>query len=156
VAVFPLLLALGAGKLAQVLGGDGQGLPTDLAWATAYAGDGPWGSLAPDVPSHPAQVYEGIATLLLLQVMAVLAARGALRAGDGSALLVGLGLWALLRAGVATTWRDAPVVGPLVVEQLVALGLATACGVILLVGWWQRRAGQAAGPPGGLSETGAR
>ena len=43
----PLLVALGAGKLAMVLGGSGQGSPLDAAWATAYLGPGPWGSLAP-------------------------------------------------------------------------------------------------------------
>jgi phosphatidylglycerol:prolipoprotein diacylglycerol transferase len=133
VAIFPLLLALGAGKLAQVLGGDGQGLPTDLPWATAYAAEGPWGSLGPEIPSHPAQVYEGLATLLLLQVMAILAARGILRTAEGSALLVGLGLWAAVRAVVAISWRDAPVLGPLKAEQLIALGLAGGCAAILLV-----------------------
>ena len=48
--------------------GSGQGQPSDLSWATAYPGAGPWGSLAPALPSHPAQVYEGIATLVILVV----------------------------------------------------------------------------------------
>ena len=50
-----LLFALGEGKLAMMLGGSGQGLPSDAPWATAYLGPGPWGSLAPEVPSHPSQ-----------------------------------------------------------------------------------------------------
>jgi prolipoprotein diacylglyceryltransferase len=132
VAIFPLLLALGTGKLVQVLGGDGQGSPTDLPWGTLYAGDGPWGSLGPDIASHPAQVYEGIAVLLLLQLMTVAVARGAFRASDGSALLVGLGLWAAIRAVVAFTWRDEPILGPFRVEQLLALGLAAGCAAILV------------------------
>ena len=56
----PLLFALAAGKLIGLLGASGQGMPSDVAWATAYVGPGPWGSLAADVPSHPAQAYEAI------------------------------------------------------------------------------------------------
>ena len=56
--IVPLLLALAAGKAAMVLGGDGQGVPWDGNLATAYLGPGPWGSLAPAVPSHAAQAYE--------------------------------------------------------------------------------------------------
>ena len=33
-----------------------------LAWATAFLGPGPWASLAPALPSHPSQAYEGFAT----------------------------------------------------------------------------------------------
>ena len=90
VAVFPLLLALGAGKCAEVLAANGQGLPSEVAWATLYKGDGPWGSLVPEMPSHPAQLYEGLLVLLLLQLMAILAARGAFRSVDGTALFAGL------------------------------------------------------------------
>ena len=50
----------------MVLGGTGQGQPWLGDWATAYLGEGPWGSLAPALPSHPSQAYEGIATLVIL------------------------------------------------------------------------------------------
>jgi phosphatidylglycerol:prolipoprotein diacylglycerol transferase len=132
VAVFPLLLALGTAKLVGVLGADGQGAPTDAAWGTLYVGDGPWGSLAPDIASHPSQAYEGIATLLVLQVMTILVARSVFRRPDGAALLVGLALWAGVRAIVATTWRDAPVLGPLLAEQLIALSVAAGCALLLV------------------------
>jgi prolipoprotein diacylglyceryltransferase len=132
VAIFPLLLALGIGKLVQVLGGDGQGVAADLPWATSFAGEGPWGSLGPEIASHPAQVYEGIATLVLLLVMAALAGRGAFRSLDGSAFIVGLGLWALLRAVAAAFWRDAAALGPLKAEQAIALSVAALCGLLLL------------------------
>ena len=88
VAVLPLLLALGAGKLTMVLGGAGQGLPSDLAWATAYLGPGPWGSLAPALPSHPSQAYEGIGTLVVLLVFVLVLAG----AGLGAFLADGRGL----------------------------------------------------------------
>ena len=66
--ILPLLFGLAAGKLTMVLGGDGQGVPWDGLWATAYLGPGPWLSLAPDVPSHPSQVYEALATIGVLGV----------------------------------------------------------------------------------------
>ena len=68
-AALPALFALGAGKLTLILTGSGQGLPSTDDWATAYLGAGPWGSLAPAIPSNPSQAYEGIATLAILLVL---------------------------------------------------------------------------------------
>ena len=76
----PLLIAIGGGKLAMAVGGSGQGLPLEAAWSTAYLGTGPWGSLAPALPSHPAQLYEGFATLILALVLVV----GGIGSGSGS------------------------------------------------------------------------
>jgi len=42
IAALPVLVVIGTGKLAMVLGGSGQGQPWDGSWATAYLGDGPW------------------------------------------------------------------------------------------------------------------
>jgi phosphatidylglycerol:prolipoprotein diacylglycerol transferase len=136
IAALPVLVTLGAGKLATVLGGRGQGLPSDASWATAYLGPGPWGSLAPDVPSIPSQAFEGLATLAaLLLVMGVLAVPG-LRRPDGRAFLIGVGLWALVRFIVASTWRDPMVVGPFRAEQLIDIAIVIGClaGVIILIG----------------------
>ncbi len=135
IATLPVLVALGAGKLATALGGRGQGLPSDATWATAYIGPGPWGSLAPEVPSVPSQALEGLATLaVLLLVMGVLTVPG-LRRPDGRAFLVGVGLWALVRMIVATTWRDPAVVGPIRAEQLIDQAIIGGClaGVIILI-----------------------
>jgi phosphatidylglycerol:prolipoprotein diacylglycerol transferase len=121
VAAMPLLLALGFGKAALVLGGTGQGAPSEATWATAYLGPGPWGSLAPSVPSHPAQLYEAIACVVVLLVLIALAASGSFFRHDGRILALGLVLWSLVRIGVATTWRDEAVLGPLRMEQLLAL-----------------------------------
>jgi prolipoprotein diacylglyceryltransferase len=135
IAALPVLVALGTGKLAMVLGGRGQGLPSDESWATAYLGPGPWGSLAPEVPSVPSQALEGLATLaVLLLIMGVLAVPG-LRRPDGRSFLVGIGLWALARTIVASTWRDPLVAGPFRMEQLIDLGIFLACviGIVLLV-----------------------
>ena len=126
VAAMPTLLALGFGKAATAIGGGGQGSPSDLPWATAYIGTGPWGSLAPATPSHPAQVYEALATVAVLLVIIAILAAGGFARRDGRLFLVAIGLWALARAAVAETWRDPAVLGPLNAGQLLAIGLALA------------------------------
>lgn len=134
-AAVPLLFALAAGKAALVLGGDGQGLPSDLPWATAYVGPGPWGSLAPEVPSHPAQAYEALTSTLALVAVGGLLRAGGFRSLDGRALAVGLALWAAGRFLVAFVSREAEILGPLRAEHLVSaalIGLAGAWFVALV------------------------
>lgn len=124
VGTVPVLFALGAGKLAMALGGAGQGQPSDLSWATVYVGAGPWSTLAPAVPSHPSQVYEGIAGLLLAVVSALALAIGAFRGRDGRVFVLAIGAWALLRLAASLTWRDPAVVGPLSAAGVIALVVA--------------------------------
>jgi len=125
--VLPVLFILAAGKLASVLAGEGQGLPSDLAWATTYAGAGPWASLAPDVASHPSQVYEAIATTVVIVLVALGLRSGAFGHRDGAALLTGVALWAIARGVVAFTWRDAAVAGPFRAEHLVLAVVVVGC-----------------------------
>ena len=135
IAALPVLVAIGSGKLAMVLGGRGQGVPSDADWATTYLGAGPWGSLAPELPSVPSQALEGLATMVvMLLVMGVLAVPG-LRRPDGRVFLAGFGLWALARLIVSSTWRDPVVAGPFRAEQLIDLGIVVGCvvGVVILV-----------------------
>ncbi len=129
----PLLFVLGAGKLVMVAGGAGQGQPTDLPWATAYLGPGPWSSLAPELPSHPSQAYEGIAALAVLLVLTLALATNAVRARDSRIFFAGLGAWAVARAALATTWRDPAVVGGLNAGSLVAIAVALGCGLAWVV-----------------------
>jgi phosphatidylglycerol---prolipoprotein diacylglyceryl transferase len=129
--VLPVLFAIGAGKLAMALGGSGQGVPWDGAYATAYLGPGPWGSLAPGIPSHAAQVYEGVAAFLVVFALVFLLTAGAFARRAGELFLLGIALWALARAGVAALWRDPAVVGPLNMGQVIALGVAG--GALLLL-----------------------
>ncbi|HEY2916763.1 MAG TPA: prolipoprotein diacylglyceryl transferase family protein [Candidatus Limnocylindrales bacterium] len=128
----PLLAVLAMAKLSGVLGATGQGLPATLPWATAYAGPGPWGSLAPDVASHPSQVYEAV--LIGLAIVGLIAAGrlGVLARGNGGALYLALGLWALARFVVAFTWRDPVAIGPLRIDQVLSL-LVVALAAIGLV-----------------------
>ena len=123
----PLLFTLAAGKLIGVLGGSGQGLPSDVDWATAYLGAGPWGSLAADMPSHPSQVYEAILVAVIVVAMALVTRHPFVQRVDGSALFAALGLWALARFVVAFTWRDPAVAGVLRMEQVLLIGVALAC-----------------------------
>jgi prolipoprotein diacylglyceryltransferase len=142
-AVVPLLLTLGLGKLAQLLGGSGQGVPFDGPWAVAFGGAGPWVSALPDVPAHPAQVYEGLWLLAGIPLALMWAARrgvgGSLReqlsADHGSGrLFAGLLLWFMLgRLLVGFTWRDDKLFGPLNVEQAIALACLLGVGIGLLL-----------------------
>ncbi|HSS35706.1 MAG TPA: prolipoprotein diacylglyceryl transferase family protein [Patescibacteria group bacterium] len=139
-AAIPMLLALGLGKAANVLGGSGQGLPSLADQATRYLGPGPWGSLGADIPSLPSQIYEAIGVGLLLVVVVGVLAIGRLagrsRSVDGRLFVVVLGCWAIVRFVVAGTWRDPALVGPLVAEQvldiaIMALSLVLFAGLVL-------------------------
>jgi len=125
----PLLFVLAAGKLIAVLGGTGQGDPTDLVWATSYGGPGPWGSLGADIPSHPAQVYEAVLVALAIAGLVAAPRLEVVARRDGAAMFVALGLWAVARFLVVFTWRDTPVLGPLRAEQVLALAVLAVAAV---------------------------
>lgn len=131
-AALPLLFVLGAGKLAMVLGGAGQGQPSPLPWATAYVGLGPWGSLAPEVPAHPSQAYEGIVTLVILAGLCLALWFGALEARDGRLFALALATWAIGRAAVSFTWRDEVAAAGLSVGGWIAalIALASVTGLV--------------------------
>ena len=130
-AALPLLFVLGVGKLTMILGGAGQGTPSDATWATAFLGPGPWGSLAPALPSQPSQAYEGIATVAILVVLMAVMWIGAFTRRDGRVLFVGIALWAFARAAIATTWRDESILGGLNTGSLMAI--AVGVGSLLVV-----------------------
>jgi phosphatidylglycerol---prolipoprotein diacylglyceryl transferase len=132
VAALPVLAAIAVGKLAMALGGSGQGLPSNMPWATAYLGAGPWGSLGPELPSHPAQIYEAAATAVVLAAAVALLGTGAFARRDGRLFVAAIAGWALARTLVAATWRDAPVLGPLLAGQLLSIAIAAGCVALLL------------------------
>jgi phosphatidylglycerol:prolipoprotein diacylglycerol transferase len=153
--VLPLLFAVAAGKVAMLLGGDGQGPPLDASWAVAYLGPGPWGSLAPAIPSHAAQAYEAVATTGVLLLVLVLDAGGVFARRTGAALVIGIGLWAAARALVATTWRDPAVLGPLSAGQLISIGIALGAGITLVAAGVLRMARRRGRGPGEASRPGS-
>ena len=132
----PLLFVLAAGKLVGVLGATGQGAPSDIAWATAYTGPGPWGSLAPGLPSHPSQVYEAILVTLAIGALLAASRLEVVARRDGAAMFIALGAWAIARFLVGFTWRDAAILGPLRTEQLFAL-VVLAIAIVGLVERWR-------------------
>lgn len=135
-AVVPMLLVLGLGKAANVLGGTGQGVPSVTETATRYLGPGPWGSLGADIPSLPAQLYEAIGVGIVLVILVAARLAGRLTAVDGRLFALALGCWAIVRFVVAGTWRDATVVASLNAEQLLDIGifiLAVAIFIILVL-----------------------
>lgn len=150
-ATVPTLAAIGFGELARVLGGSGQGLPSDLPWATAYAGPGPWGSLVPAVAAHPTQLYGALGAFVALALVLALVRSGAFRARDGSAFFVGSLAWALARSLITLAWRDDPVLGPLRAGTFIALGVAgvAVAGLIVarIVAGRGRRQAHANHPP---------
>jgi prolipoprotein diacylglyceryltransferase len=131
-AVVPMLVVLGLGKAANILGGTGQGVPSTLDWATRYLGPGPWGSLGPDIPSIPAQAVEAIGVGIVLVVM-VAVLRLVRRVGweDGRGFALALAGWAIVRFIVASSWRDPAVAGPLKAEQLFDLGIVAVAALVL-------------------------
>ena len=152
-ASVPLLLGLSLGKVTMVLGGVGQGNYSGASWATAYVGQGPWGSTNPSFPSIPSQAVEG--GLLLVVAVPLLVLPFALRlrvrwwkyilrpglatwrdsyflSGYRRFLLV-IGLWAVVRFAVESTWRDAPLKYGLSADQIVLLVVAVAAGLGILV-----------------------
>ncbi len=154
-AILPLLFVLGAGKLTMVLGGAGQGTPSGETWATAFLGPGPWGSLAPALPSQPSQAYEGIATLVILVALMLALWLGAFARRDGRVLFVGLAAWAFARAAVAITWRDQAVVGGLNMGSLIAIGVGVG-SLAVLFAMTVRRARSRGGHPGAAADDGGR
>jgi len=128
----PLLLLLAGAKAAMILGGSGQGVPWSDDLATAYLGVGPWGSLAPAVPSYPAQAIEALATLAILGFAWWLMALGLFARRSGAVFFVGLGLWAAARAAVASLWRDPLVSGGLRVDQVISIVIAVSCVVMVM------------------------
>jgi prolipoprotein diacylglyceryltransferase len=152
VARGPVLLGLGLGKLATLLGGAGQGAYSNSPWATSYAGPGPWESLNAGYAALPSQALEGVLVLVALGLLVVgIPALASIRVevtrkaiviglrqrghtvprGEGRGFAIGLIFWAIARFVAAFTWRDAQIVGPLNGEQLVLSGFV--CILLVIV-----------------------
>ena len=171
----PLLVAIGLGKVTQLLGGGGQGVPFSGGWAVALQGAGPWLSVAPSVPAHPSQLYEAGWTLGGV-VLVLAAGSGPVRrhlpgftrqAGEWAArqaaserevaqgtlrfgyrFLLALQWWLVGRVLVAFTWRDAPVAAGLDAEQLAAIAVLLA-SVLVGLAWALPAARPAPAPDAG-------
>lgn len=161
VAAVPLLIGLGLGKLGMILGADGQGQFSSVSWATVYPRPGQWQSSSPGSAALPSQALEGglvlLAAVLMIAVPFLLRLRfrswrqivrpAGLAPRREWAVLTGfrrfltaMCLWAVARFAVAFTWRDAHVLGPLGVEQLLLVGVLVGCLTAFIAAWlWDRR-----------------
>ena len=153
VAGLPVLLGLGLGKLATMLGGTGQGRYSDASWATSYSGDGPWGSMRPDFPALPAQALEGglvlaiAAAVMIVPIVLRLRVRPWWRLArlgwspwhewpllTGSAgFTTMIVLWAVARFVAVFAWRDASLVGPFRAEHAILVFMLAAVIVVQTV-----------------------
>jgi phosphatidylglycerol:prolipoprotein diacylglycerol transferase len=151
--VLPLLFILGVGKLTMILGGAGQGTPSVASWATAFLGPGPWGSLAPALPSVPSQAIEGVVTLAILLVVTAALWLGAFSTRDGRVLFAWIAIWAFARAAVASTWRDDVVIAGLDMGSIIAIavGLGAVAVLVVMTVRARRRGSDRAGDPAASS-----
>src|SRR3954452_5785072 len=73
-----------------------------------------------------------MATLAILTALAMLLTAGAFRRRDGMVFFLGIGLWAVARAAVSTTWRDPAEIGRLPGGGVLAMGIASVCVLALV------------------------
>jgi CHASE2 domain-containing sensor protein len=76
---------------------------------------------------------------------------GAFRNRDGRLFFVAIGLWAIVRAIVSTTWRDPVVAAGLTAAGLISVGIAVGCAVMFLIVTVRGPATDA--PPAGSDDT---
>jgi prolipoprotein diacylglyceryltransferase len=130
-------VAMVAASAGAFIEGVGQGVPTDLPWATRYLHPL---SAAPDVGigRHPVQVYDALACVLAFGLATALARASPHRASPGVRGALFLALSAASRV----------IIGPLVLESSFLFGLqleqmvAGACLLAALVGLWRIVRGQ--------------
>jgi phosphatidylglycerol:prolipoprotein diacylglycerol transferase len=113
-----IALGIAVGRLGMFLDGAGQGLPSDLPWATTYASSL---SATPDfgVPRHPAQVYD---LLVALGLGALLLLLGRGRLADGTRFWLFVAAYAAARLALGAVRLDPPFLFGVQIEQLLAAG----------------------------------
>jgi phosphatidylglycerol---prolipoprotein diacylglyceryl transferase len=118
------LLGIAVGRIGEFLDGQGQGLPSDLPWATQYANPQ---AATPDfgIARHPVQLYDAAVAAGLFAVLAFAAAR--LPAGTRAA--VALACYGIARLVMGAVRLDPAFAFGLQIEQLLALG-AVATGIV--------------------------
>ncbi|HEX8969105.1 MAG TPA: prolipoprotein diacylglyceryl transferase family protein, partial [Chloroflexota bacterium] len=109
-------LGIAVGRLGAFVDGHGQGLPSDLPWATQYTNRL---ATSPDfgVWRHPAQVYDALLCLALFALVSRLPAR----LPSGSRLAAFLVVYAAGRLALGAVRLDPPFLFGLQIEQLLAL-----------------------------------
>jgi len=119
------LLGIAVGRMGEFIDGQGQGLPSNLPWATRYASPL---AASPDfgVGRHPVQLYDGLVAVGLFAAIA-LAPRRLPPGMRLAAVLVGYGA---ARVAMGALRLDLAFAFGLQIEQLLALG-AIATGIVI-------------------------
>jgi phosphatidylglycerol---prolipoprotein diacylglyceryl transferase len=122
-AVPGVALGIAVGRFGAFLEGAGQGIPSDLPWATQYTSRL---AATPDfgVTRHPAQMYDALVALALAVVLTRL--RGHIPLGLPTALF--LALYGVARLALGSVRLEPAFLFGMQIEQLLALG-ALAVGV---------------------------
>jgi prolipoprotein diacylglyceryl transferase len=110
-------LAIAVGRIGAFLDGAGQGVATNVPWATQYTSPL---AATPDfgVARHPAQLYDALVCLALLGLLLILKDR--LRPGSAAALFVIS--YAATRVALGAVRLDPPFLFGLQIDQILALG----------------------------------
>jgi len=118
-------LAIAIAQVGAFLEGAGQGVPSDLPWATQYTSHL---AATPDfgVPRHPAQVYDGLIAIGLFAVLTAL--RPTLAAGLPTSLF--LMVYGGARVALGGVRLEPAFLFGLQIEQLLALG-SIAVGAVI-------------------------
>lgn len=118
-AVPGLAMGILTGRIGQFWDGVGQGLPSDLPWATHYLHQT---SSVPDfgVPRHPAQLYDGLSLVAVYLLLRFIVPSGA---SPGRTFWTFLTLYAGVRIALGAMRLDSPFVLGLQLEQIIAVGV---------------------------------
>ncbi len=126
-SAFALAVGYAVGRMGCFLVGDDYGKPTDLPWGIAF----PKGSPPTDVPVHPTQLYEILASLLIFAIMVWLISPRVKR--EGAIFFIYLVLAGIERLLVEFVRTNPPGALGLTQQQWISIALI----VIGIVGaWW--------------------
>jgi phosphatidylglycerol:prolipoprotein diacylglycerol transferase len=140
-----IALGIAVGRVGAFLDGHGQGLPTDLPWATQYASRL---AATPDfgVARHPAQLYDAVIALVVCGVLLALP-RG-LPAGSQMAMF--FVVYGAARLALGAVRLDPSFLFGLQIDQLLAIGgiaFGAVYGLRPLFGMRRGRVARARGQP---------
>lgn len=123
-----LLVAEMIGRVGCFLNGDGQGIPSDLPWATLYASSN---AMTPDfgIPRHPAQLYQALADALALGIVLAVARW---RPEPGVQFRLAATLYGLSRLVIGAVRTDPIFAVGLQLGQLIGLAVAALASASLL------------------------
>ncbi len=138
-----LALGIAFGRIGCFLNGCCFGRVCDLPWAVIQPGH-------PGQPSHPTQLYETLAALILCAGLSWMYRRNPRRGLTLAAFCVGYGIWRYINEGLRDDYRQASTVshlGPIELTNSQATSLLLLGAGLALAAWAWRRGGAQPGSP---------